>query len=60
MTYPVQIQFDNVNAEEAEASMCQVFDAMSYYKLITQLPNIYLHVVAWDNNGAVVFKYDNR
>lgn len=58
--YPVQIQFDNQQAEDSIAYMCHVFDRASYNKLTAQLPKIYRHVVAWDADGKEVFRYDNR
>lgn len=46
--------------DDSIASMCHVFDGASYQKLTAQLPKLYLHVIAWDADGAEVFRYDNR
>lgn len=60
MKFPVQIQFDNTQADDSIACMCHVFDLASFNKLTAQLPKIYMHVIAWDANSVEVFKYDSR
>lgn len=58
--FPVQIQFDNQNADDSHAPMCHVFDHLSFIKMVNCLPGCWMHVIAWDADGVEVFKYDNR
>lgn len=59
--FPYQIQADNINAEESQATiMCHVFDDRSHESLCRTLCKSYAHVVSWDSEGILLFKYDNR
>lgn len=61
MQYPVQIQADNQDAKDSTVPcMCHVFDVQGETMLYQALSKQYLHVVAWDANGNVVYEYDNR
>jgi hypothetical protein len=61
MTYPVQIQADNIDANDAMAPcMCHVFDIKGEITMLAALQKQYLHVLAWDANGALRHTYDNR
>ena len=59
--YPVQIQADNVNADDSRADvMCHVFDRKSLRRVFAAMMEVYLHVIAWDCDGNIVEQYDNR
>lgn len=59
--YPVQIQFDNYEANDSVgACMCQVFDLASLNKLEGYLPKCWAHVIAWDADAKKIFEYDRR
>ena len=59
--FPIQIQADKSHADGTSAEvMLQVFDSASFRKLCDILSRNYLHVIAWDSNGNVVYQYDNR
>lgn len=61
MKFPVQIQADNVEANEGQAPcMCHVFDDAGKVCVFQALQAKYLHVIAWDADGNVVDTYDNR
>ena len=59
--YPVQIQADNIEANESMAIvMCHVFDIRGEIMVFEALTSKYLHVIAWDNHGNKIREYDNR
>lgn len=59
--YPVQIQADNEDAEDALCvCMCHVFDVRAEVTMLAALQKQYLHVVAWGPNGEKTHEYDNR
>ena len=59
--YPVQIQADNHNANDASVDcMCHVFDRQGLVTVFEALCKQYMHVIAWDCDGNVAKEYDNR
>lgn len=59
--YPVQIQGDNTDANDTfVCCMVHVFDLNSERNAIAALTKQYLHVVAWDVAGLLIYEYDNR
>lgn len=59
--YPVQFQGDNNDADDSHATcMCHVFDVNSEIAMQRIMSREYLHVIAWDADGKVLFTYDNR
>lgn len=59
--YPVQIQADNLDADDSNAAcMCHVFDISGEVTVISALSKVYRHVIAWDAQGNVIYTYDNR
>ena len=59
--FPIQIQADKSHADDSSAEvMLHVFDSRSFRNVCDTLSRYYLHVIAWDSNGNVVYQYDNR
>ena len=59
--YPVQIQADNEDANDSRVPcMCHVFDYAGFTTVFAAMSRQYRHVLAWDANGAEIYKYDNR
>lgn len=61
MKFPVQIQADNMQADDAMCpTMCHVFDLKGLITISAALQKQYLHVIAWDAEGEMIQQYDNR